>query len=373
MSDWNQKLSGVTKILADNAARYDRAGSFPTESIEAIHAAGLLTATVHERYGGPGAGLADAVTILRALGQGDPSAALITAMTLLTHAMQGLTPTWPDDVYAGAINAATSQPVLINELQVEPELGTPARGGLPATVARETGNGLELTGHKIFATGAERLSWMVVWARVGDSKEARGFLVRGDAPGITIDRTWDHLGLRATRSDDVLFDRVQATPARTAQNRPLSLAWNSLGLSALYLGVANAARDWLVSFLAERTPASLGAPLATLPRFQAAVGEIDASLGTSWDLVSSLASRIDAGDDAATTQASAAKLIATRAAIGAVEHAVALVGNNGLTRRNPLERHYRNVLCARVHTPQDDSIVRAMGLAAFDGRPSAVP
>ncbi len=28
--------------------------------------------------------------------------------------------------------------------------------------------------------------------------------------------------------------------------------------------------------------------------------------------------------------------------------AVALVGNNGLTRRYPLERHYRDVLCARV-------------------------
>ena len=41
--------------------------------------------------------------------------------------------------------------------------------------------------------------------------------------------------------------------------------------------------------------------------------------------------------------------------------AVALVGNNGLTRRNPLERHLRDVLCSRVHTPQDDSIVAAAG------------
>ena len=40
---------------------------------------------------------------------------------------------------------------------------------------------------------------------------------------------------------------------------------------------------------------------------------------------------------------------------------MALTGNNGLTRKNPLERHYRDVLCARVHTPQDDSIVAAVG------------
>ncbi len=35
--------------------------------------------------------------------------------------------------------------------------------------------------------------------------------------------------------------------------------------------------------------------------------------------------------------------------------ALELTGNHGLSRQNPLERHYRNVLCGRVHTPQSDS------------------
>ena len=42
-----------------------------------------------------------------------------------------------------------------------------------------------------------------------------------------------------------------------------------------------------------------------------------------------------------------------------------LTGNHGLTRTSPLERHYRNVLCSRVHTPQDDVIISAAGLAAL--------
>lgn len=365
--NWHSRLPEVTAILASAAERHDREASFPADGIQAVHDAGLLTATVHERYGGPGGGLADTVTILRALGAGDPSAALVAAMTLFAHALQGQTPTWPDDVYAEAVRESKDRPVLINALRVEPELGTPARGGLPATVARETGDGWALTGHKIFSTGAEGLRWMVVWARVGDTEEARGFLVRAGSPGITIERTWDHLGLRASRSDDVLFAGTPTIPTATAPGGPLFLAWNSLGLSALYLGVASAARDWLVKFLAERTPASLGAPLASLPRFQAAVGEIDASLGSALDLVTALAQRVDSGDDAAATRSPAAKLTATRAAISAVEQAVALIGNNALTRRNPLERHYRDVLCSRVHTPQDDSIVAAAGRAAFGG------
>jgi alkylation response protein AidB-like acyl-CoA dehydrogenase len=360
-------LAQVTKTLAARAEHYDRTASFPADSIAAIHDAGLLTATVHERYGGRGAGLAETAAILRALGQGDPSAALVTAMTMFAHAMQGIEPSWPDDIYTAAVAEAAQRPVLVNALRVEPELGTPARGGLPATVARPDGDRWSLTGHKIFSTGAEGLRWMVVWARVGDTEEARGFLVRSDAPGISIQRTWDHLGLRASRSDDVLFAGTPAVPSAGTGGGPLFLAWNSLGLTSLYLGVADAARDWLVSFLTERSPASLGRPLATLPRFQAAVGEIDASLGTAEALLHATAARVDEGDPAARALAPAVKLTGTRTAIDAVSQAVALVGNNGLTRRNPLERHLRDVLCARVHTPQDDSIVAAAGRGAFPG------
>jgi alkylation response protein AidB-like acyl-CoA dehydrogenase len=370
------RLPEVTAALAARAQAHDRDGSFPADGIAAVHAAGLLTATVAERYGGPGAGLAQTVAILRALGQGDPSVALITAMTLFTHAAQAREQTWPGSLYAEALEESARRPVLINALRVEPELGTPARGGLPATTAVRVPGGWSLTGRKIFSTGAAGLRWMVVWARTDESPvRVGGFLVRSDSPGITIERTWDHLGLRASRSDDVIFagttipadavTRLSEPTASPARDAAL-MTWGSLGLTALYLGVASAARDWLIRFLTERTPTALGKPLATLPRFQIAVGEIEASLIAADELVSSLAARVDAGDPAAVAHASIAKLTGTRAAINAVEQAVSLVGNNALTRNNPLERHYRDVLCARVHTPQDDSIIAAVARSAFE-------
>lgn len=368
-------LPGITQALAAGAEANDRDANFPAAGIAAVHGAGLLTATVAQRYGGPGAGLADTVAILSALGKGDPSVALITAMTLFAHAMQRFRPDWPDDVYAGVVTESAARPVLINALRVEPELGTPARGGLPATIARRTQDGWAVTGRKTFSTGAEGLTWMLVWARTDDDQpQVGGFLVRNDAPGIAIERTWDHLGLRASRSDDVIFDGAPAhghtgleAPRAGFSGIPAFAAWNSLGLSALYLGVASAARDWLIKFLNERTPASLGAPLATLPRFQAAVGEIDALLAAAGDLVEALARRFDAGDESVIARSPAAKLIANRAAIDSVAQALALVGNNGLTRKNPLERHYRDVLCSRVHSPQDDTIVANLGRSALGG------
>ena len=359
------RLPEVAAELEARAAEHDRDASFPREGIAAVHAAGLLTATVARRYGGPGAGLGTTVDILHLLGAGDPSVALIAAMTLFTHAGADQ---WPERYYRELLADSAAGPALVNWLRVEPDLGTPARGGLPGTLARADGDAWLLTGHKIFATGAPGLRWLVVWGRTDQDPPLVGsFLVRGDTPGITVEQTWDHLGLRATRSDDVLLNDVRVprdafVPGDSGDLR----IWNNLGLTALYLGVAEAARDWLIGFLNERTPANLGRPLATLPRFQSEVGEIEAALGTAADLVTGLAERFDAGDRDLADRSAAAKLIGTRAAIGGVQRAVALVGNNALTRRNPLERHLRDVLCARVHTPQDDAVVLSLGKAALD-------
>jgi alkylation response protein AidB-like acyl-CoA dehydrogenase len=45
------------------------------------------------------------------------------------------------------------------------------------------------------------------------------------------------------------------------------------------------------------------------------------------------------------------KLTVTNNAVSVVEDALSLSSNHGLSRTNPLERHYPDVLCGRVHTP----------------------
>ena len=360
-------LEAVTAELAARAAEHDRDATFPHDGIAVVHKHGLLTATVAARHGGEGAGLARTVDILSALGAGDPAVALVTAMTLFTHAAQALEPSWPEHLYEELLAEGRAGPALVNALRVEPELGSPVRGGLPATVGRRDGASFVLDGHKIFSTGAVALSWMAVWGRTDDDPARVGsFLVRGGSPGVRVEPTWDHLGLRASRSDDVHLEGVRVpldafvhTPAGRGAGL---MAWNALGLTALYLGVATAARDWLIGFLHERTPAALGKPLAALPRFQAAVGEIEALLVSASALVRAQAADHDNG---VAVDAGIGKLVGTRAAIGAVEQAVALTGNNALTRRNPLERHLRDVLCARIHTPQDDTVLAAAGQAAL--------
>ncbi len=113
-------LARVTARLADTAEEYDRTAAFPWRGIEAVHEARLLTLGVGTRYGGQPLTAVDTVRVLEALGQGDPSVALITAMTLVQHVLQDRAPWWPEDVYRTVVTRSVQRPQLLNAVRAEP-------------------------------------------------------------------------------------------------------------------------------------------------------------------------------------------------------------------------------------------------------------
>lgn len=364
-------LAELTQALAANAQRYDRSGEFPQDNFSLLHQHGLLALTVPRALGGGGGDLPTALRVISAVGKGDPATALILVMQYLQHFRLQDEARWPQHLRTRVARDAVEHGALINAFRVEPDLGTPARGGLPATLARRTPEGWRLSGSKIYSTGSHGLTWYLVWARSDDSDPlVGGFLVHKDTPGIQIVNDWDHLGMRATCSHEVRFDHALIPLDHAVSVNPLSapraeldgqaLLWMSVLLPALYNGVAQAARDWLVDFLQTRTPTNLGAPLASLPRFQEVVGRIDTLLFNNRTLLDSAANgQVEA------QHAGQLKHLVSSNAIRAVELAVEAAGNPGLSRKYPLERHYRDVLCSRIHTPQDDAVLGLVGREAL--------
>ena len=365
---------GFEAELAEHAAEIDRTGSFPWESLDALHTAGLLNLTARPEDGGQAAGLADAADLVRRAGQACASTTLILSMQLI-HLRAAARSTWPEHLRAQIGRSAGRSGALINALRVEPALGSPSRGGLPETVAHRTAEGWSLSGRKIYSTGAPGLSWMIVFARTDEPTPRTGqFLVPARSEGVRIEQTWDQLGLRGSGSHDVVFDNVTIPtdhavdlrpPADWARRDPDGAAWNALLVAALYTGVAEAARDWTVAFLRARTPANLGAPLASLPRMQEAVGRVEALLLANRRLLGCAAADTDAGRPPAPHESGLLKTTIAENAIEAVQALVQLTGNHGLSRANPLERHLRDVLCARIHAPQPDAAFTAAGRIAL--------
>lgn len=371
-----QRARTLAAEFGARAAAHDREASFPHQNFADLQQAGLLALAAPRSLGGQGASAAQLGEVIGAVAQGCPATALVLTMQYIQHRGMGRPGTaWPVERARQLVQEAVQGVSLINALRVEPELGSPARGGLPATVARRTAEGWRLSGHKVYSTGAPALRWYVVWARTDDAEPRMGsFLVRAGQPGVRIEPTWDHLGLRASGSHDVLFDEVAVPadhvlelrlPKDWARGEPVMQAEMAVMLGSLYTGVARAARHWLVGFLQERKPASLGAPLATLARAQEAVGRIEGLLFTNDRLIAGLAAALDTGAPLPSEESGLVKATTTHNAIEAVQSALALTSNHGLARKNPLERHLRDVLCGRVHTPQDDSVYLAAGRRAL--------
>lgn len=370
-------LERVTRQLTETAEVYDRSAEFPRANFDLLAREGLIALTVPHELGGRGASLSEALRVLGAVAKGEPSTALILFMTYHYHATPVRARSWPQAVYERLARDAVHGRGLIGGLRVEPELGTPVRGGLPATIARRVGEGWAVSGTKIYSTGSTGLDWFSVWAKTDEENPRVGnFLIRSDSPGITIEPAWDHLGMRATVSHAVHFadtpvpadhavDIRRPEEWTTGAGDPSAALWNALAISTIYDGVARAARDWLRAYLNDRVPSNLGASLATLPRVQEKFGEIEALLQVNRTLIRDAAARHDAGDLPGGVEANNIKYIATANAIRAVEIGLELTGNPGISRKNPLERHYRDVLCSRIHSPQTDTILVAAGRAAL--------
>jgi len=371
------EITRLSPLFAKRAAEDDRTGALPFATLADLREAGFMALALPKSHGGGDIGLADMVDIVSRIAYADPASALILAMQYLQTGAIARSAHWPEDVRDALFTAIAQDGVLINALRVEPELGTPARGGLPGTIVRKVGDSWRISGRKIFSTGSHALRYGIVWSRTEDDTPRVGqVLVDLSRPGVRIEESWNQMGMRATGSHTIIFDDVEIpakhlvnlTPPGTRPDDAVALvSWHGLVIAGLYDAIARAARDWLVDFLQQRAPANLGAPLATLPRFHALLGEIDALLLANRALIAHGLERAESDTTGvqAAADANLIKFTVTENAITAVGRAVGAIGNPGLSRDNPLERHYRDVLCGRIHTPQGDSALTSAGRAAL--------
>jgi alkylation response protein AidB-like acyl-CoA dehydrogenase len=369
-----ERARSAASVAAEHASRHDRLASFPVEGLAELAANGYLSLVVPLAVGGIGASITEMVLGNLELSKGDASLGLVVAMhsALLGRVRDaGL---WPAALFSRVCRSVVETGALINSLASEPEMGSPSRGGLPATTAVRSGSGWRLNGRKTFSSGSSVLGWAVVSAAVQTSEPYLGnFLIPMSAPGIRIEPTWDSLGMRATCShtvvfEDVLVDSSFEVPRPTVgESIPHERGW-SLTVAAVYLGVAEAARDFAVTFARERKPTALGGKsIASLPNIRERVGRMDLLLFLARGMLVSSARAWDAAPSPSMDGALAAtKVVVSNNAILVCEEAMRLVGGSSLDRSMPLERHYRDVRGGLHHPPQEDAAIALFARQALD-------
>ncbi|OAJ66198.1 acyl-CoA dehydrogenase family protein [Gluconobacter cerinus] len=206
----NEVLKKLIPLFEERAARYDRSGNISLENLQDLQDAGFLSLALPRSAGGQDISLSAIVRIVGQIAQGDPSTALILAMQYLQTAAFAHSSEWSEEVKQELFESVLQEGALINALRVEPELGTPARGGLPATTVSQRGQTWCISGRKIFSTGSTALQWEIVWAKTDETDPKVGpVLVPLDLRGVRIEKSWHQMGMRATGSHTIIFDNVE--------------------------------------------------------------------------------------------------------------------------------------------------------------------
>ena len=203
-------------VFAKRAERHDREASFPYDDFADLREAGFLALCVPAAWGGLGASFADYCRVSNELGRHAPATALAFNMHCVTMLLAGQIAddlTWTTDeraaldtrrqlLYEGVIDGGTlhSQPFS--------EGNAPGATEGIATLAEPVDGGYLVTGRKIFASLSEAANIHNIVAKVPGDERVRFLGVPAVAEGLSIVGEWDPLGMRATLSRTLVFDRV---------------------------------------------------------------------------------------------------------------------------------------------------------------------
>jgi len=372
-------LMGLAERLAvqfaTRAAGHDRANTFPFENFLELHQTGYLALTVPKKFGGGGIDPLELALIQERLARGCGATALAATMHLSLVGRIGELGLWPEETFAKLCREIVERGALINSAASEPDLGSPSRGGLPSTTATRMATGWRLNGHKRWTSLAPALSYFLVMATVddGDAPYRANLLVPAGTPGLRVEETWDNLGMRATASHDVILEDVEVAaeallPREGAKAPGDGQAWGTLGGSAVYLGVAGAARDAAVDYARNRRPNSIAGSIAELQTVQHRVAEIELLLLQTRAILFGTAEIWVEHPERRTElpwRLAAAKYLASNNAIRVTDLALRVVGSAGLARDMPLERYFRDVRTGLGQPPMDDVALTTIGRHAL--------
>ena len=191
--------------------------------------------------------------------------------------------------------------------------------------------------------------------------------------GVTVEPTWDSLGMRATGSHDVHFDVTVGPDSLLGGVEGLALLlaqvmpqWLVASYAAVYVGVAQAALDAAAEHRRNRN-------LQHLPAVRARIGRADATVAAARLAVAEAARRIDAAPGTPDTNRWVwrATLLAGATAMDVAASMLEAAGTSAMRRGSALERVFRDARCGSLQPATSDVCADWLGAAALGDDPEA--
>jgi alkylation response protein AidB-like acyl-CoA dehydrogenase len=341
------------RMLAPRAAERDVSGEFPAAELAELGKLGLLGIAVPAELGGSEAGTVAYSLAMQELARADASVAVAVSVTnmvaelIARNAAPELARRFVPGLVSGELVCGAFA------------LSEPDAGSDPAamrTTATRTSRGWRLDGTKQWITCGDRAGAIVVWALSDPAAGHKGitaFVVPGGAPGLTVARHEDKLGLRGSSTVQLALDGVEVgddaildAPGRGFALAMMALDGGRIGIASQALGIARGALEAAVRYASERR--TFGQPII---RHQA-IGNMLADAATWLDagtLMTLRAAQLKEAGQSFSPQAAMAKLFATEHAWKICDIALQVHGGYGYVRDFPVERALRDVRVTRIY------------------------
>jgi alkylation response protein AidB-like acyl-CoA dehydrogenase len=336
---------------------HERARSFPVEVVRRLGEMGWLGIPFPEDEGGSGLDTLAYAIAIEEIGRVWGSLGLIVA----AHTSLGCGPLHlagtPEQKERYLVPMASGK-VLGGYGLTEPGAGSDA-GGTKTTARFEDGPDggcWVVDGGKRFITNAGQAGTYIVTARTGTTDrgdaEVSAFIVTADTPGFSVGRLEEKLGLHASATGELLFDRAKVPAANMLGPRGSGfktmlriLDGGRISIGALAVGLAQAALDASIPYA--KTREQFGRPIGSFQGVAFMVADMATEIEAARQLVWRAAWLKDQGRDY-TLAAAQAKLFASEVSSRATNNGIQIHGGYGYVEEYKVERFMRDAKLTEI-------------------------
>ena len=340
------------ETIRPRITKMDREGVMDREVIDACFSMGLMGIEVPEQYGGQGGTFFQAVIAVEELARVDPSVAVM--VDVQTTLFENLMLRWANEEQKKAVFPRVTKDVVAAYALSESGSGSDAFA--LQCRAKDAGNEWRLTGRKLWITNGHEAGIFALFANVDPKAGYKGitcFLVDRNAPGFSIGKKEDKLGIRASSTVELILEdcvipkaNVLGEVGKGYKVAIETLNEGRIGIGAQMVGLAQGALDAATKYVQERQ--QFGKKISEFQVVQFQIAEMATQLHAARLMVYEAARLRDSGQPF--LQAAAmAKLFASRTAEKVSSLSLELHGGNGFTKDYAIEKFYRDSKIGQIY------------------------
>jgi alkylation response protein AidB-like acyl-CoA dehydrogenase len=232
-----------------------------------------------------------------------------------------------------------------------------------------------LNGQKLWITNAKEADIFIIFATLDPAAGYKGitaFLVEKDAPGFSIGKKEDKLGIRASSTCELILEdcRVPAENVLGEPGKGYKIAIETLnegriGIGAQMLGLAQGAWNCAAKYAQERK--QFGKPIAEFQAVQFSLAEMATDIEAARLLVYN-AARLKDARLSYIREAAMAKYFASQVAERVASQAVEIYGGYGFVKDYPVEKYYRDAKIGKIYEGTSNMQLATIGKLVLSGK-----